>query len=66
MCEGAEGAGAVARKLDARLEDAGVKREERPFRGHLTLARLKSPVDCASDLDELEARLRGWRYGLRC
>lgn len=54
MCEGAEEAGAVARKLDARLEDAGVRREDRPFRGHITLARLKQPADCSSALEELE------------
>jgi RNA 2',3'-cyclic 3'-phosphodiesterase len=61
MSEGIEGAGAVARKLDARLERVGVKREERPFRGHITLARLRQPGDCKPFLDGLGSRIRGLR-----
>ena len=59
MARGSEEAAEVARKLDARLEKAGVKREERPFRGHLTLARLRQPVDCAPYLEVLGSRLEG-------
>ncbi|MEW6554941.1 MAG: RNA 2',3'-cyclic phosphodiesterase [Actinomycetota bacterium] len=59
MCEGAESAGAVARKLDARLERVGIERESRPFRGHITLARMKHPRDCAAALEDLGKQLGG-------
>ncbi len=61
MSAGEEEAAAVARKLDARLERAGVKRENRPFRGHITLARLKRPEGCAGMLHDLEELLGGLR-----
>jgi 2'-5' RNA ligase len=61
MDTGIEEAGAVARKLDARLEKVGVKREERPFRGHITLARSKRPQECTSVLADLERLLGGLR-----
>ena len=57
LYEGMEGAQAVARKLDARLEKSGVEREGRPWRGHITLARLKQPGDCGTVLGGLEAEL---------
>lgn len=57
LSEGADEAGHVARKLDARLEKVGIKREPRPFRGHLTLARLKRPGDCTEGLEGIEAML---------
>ena len=59
MHAGAEDAGAVARKLDSRLEKVGIKRENRPFRGHLTLARMKRPLDCSSYLESMREKLEG-------
>jgi 2'-5' RNA ligase len=59
MTEGKEEARKLAQKLDARLEKVGVGRENRPFRGHLTLARLKRPSDCTRHLGELERELGG-------
>lgn len=61
MHAGTEEAGAVARKLDARLEKTGVKREGRPFKGHITLARLKQAGDCTAILNDLETCLQGLR-----
>lgn len=61
MSEGADEAGKIARKLDARLEKAGVKREGRPFSGHLTMARLKQPKDFSPQLEEMSGRLEGLR-----
>jgi len=54
MREGGEGAAVVARKVDSRLGKIGVKRENRPFRAHLTLGRLKRPKDCSDMLDRLD------------
>ena len=51
-------AAAIAAKLDSRLERVGVKREDRPFKGHLTLARLRKPVDCSPLLDKMEVELQ--------
>ena len=59
MYTGVEEAGAIAKKLDARLRKIGVKREERLFRGHLTLARLKRPCDCTDVLEDMADRLKG-------
>ncbi len=59
MAEGSREAGKVASKLDARLEKAGVKREGRPFAGHLTLARLKKPMDYIDYLVILGNMLEG-------
>ncbi len=59
MTEGGGEAAAIARKLDARLEKVGVKRENRDYRGHLTLARLKNPVDCRALLEELASDVVG-------
>jgi len=59
MTQGVDGAEAVARKLDARLEKVGIEREGRPFRGHITLARLKQPRDCEAVLGDLGADLAG-------
>jgi len=59
MRQGEKEASTLARRLESRLEKAGVKREERPFRGHLTLARMRHPVDCAALLDALGDRLAG-------
>jgi RNA 2',3'-cyclic 3'-phosphodiesterase len=58
MSRGGEEAGKVARKLDARLEKVGVKREDRPFRSHLTLARRRQPADCSTLLDNLSEGLK--------
>lgn len=57
MERGEEEAAVVARRLDARLERAGVRREGRGYRGHLTVARLKTPADCGAFLEELAARM---------
>jgi 2'-5' RNA ligase len=59
MAEGKDEASRLASKLDSRLEKAGVKRERRPFRGHLTLARLRPPADCSRCLDILGHMLKG-------
>ncbi len=59
MARGGEEAAAAARKLDSRLERVGVKREERGFRSHLTLARLRNPADCSACLLRLEEKLKG-------
>lgn len=59
MRRGEEEAAALARKLDAGLERVGVKREERPFRGHLTLARMRRPADCTGLLEDLKGRICG-------
>ncbi|MDI6872923.1 RNA 2',3'-cyclic phosphodiesterase [Candidatus Solincola sp.] len=59
MEKGEKEAAALAAELDAGLAKAGVKRETRPFRGHLTLARLRNPADCSSWLASLEEDLAG-------
>jgi 2'-5' RNA ligase len=57
MHKGGEEAAVVARKVDSRLGKIGVKRENRPFRSHLTLGRLKRPKDCSDMLDDMEEDL---------
>ncbi len=57
MRGGQEEAAGLAGKLDARLEKVGVKREDRPFKGHLTVARLRRPADCSSLLGMMEGEL---------
>ncbi len=42
--EGAEGLAALARALEEGAERLGIPREERPFRAHITLARIKEPL----------------------
>lgn len=59
MEEGVEEAAKVAGKLDSRLAKAGVERDKRRFRGHLTLARLRKPRNCAALLNDMEAKLKG-------
>ena len=59
MAHGVDGAASIARKLDARLEKAGVKRDQRQFRGHLTLARLRRPQDCTHVLEDMAGMLGG-------
>ncbi len=61
VSSGVREAEAVARKLNARLEKVGVKKEERAFRGHLTLARLRQVRDCTAMLAGVEGRLEGLR-----
>jgi 2'-5' RNA ligase len=53
MSDGRDEMDIIARKIDKRLERLGIDREERPFRGHLTIARLKKPMDCSNELDRL-------------
>lgn len=60
-------AGAVGR-LHAAIEDrlvrAGLARDDRPFRAHLTLGRLRrGPVDARRALAELPGPEGGWRVG---
>ncbi|RJP30505.1 MAG: RNA 2',3'-cyclic phosphodiesterase [Actinobacteria bacterium] len=59
MHGGVEEASKVARKLDARLEKVGVKREQRPFRGHITLARLRQAWDCTAVLESMNRGMEG-------
>jgi RNA 2',3'-cyclic 3'-phosphodiesterase len=59
MTNGDDEAGTIARKIDKRLERLGIEREGRPFRSHLTLARLKQPRDCTSQLENLDSGLKG-------
>ena len=42
---GADEVAAIAREIDLRLSRHGYERDEKPFRPHLTLARLKSRID---------------------
>lgn len=59
MTKGEEEASVIAGRLDSVLEKLGVKTEERPFRGHLALARLRTPRDCRALISYLEEELRG-------
>lgn len=58
MEEGQAEAAAIAAKLNSRLEKVGIERESRPFKGHLTLARLRKPTDCSHVIDEMEKELQ--------
>jgi 2'-5' RNA ligase len=42
--DGAESLAALARALEEGAERLGITREERPFRAHITLARIKEPL----------------------
>jgi RNA 2',3'-cyclic 3'-phosphodiesterase len=57
ISQGSMTAGRLAEKLNARLEKVGVKKEDRAFAGHLTLARLKQPRDCSSYLEDIGNQL---------
>lgn len=52
-------AASLAAELNRGLVRVGVKKEARPFRGHLTLARLRSPADCSSWVAAMEEELAG-------
>jgi 2'-5' RNA ligase len=43
-------------RLDAELEQIGIAREKRPFRGHLTLARAKGAVNARLLLDAMQTQ----------
>lgn len=43
-------------RLEDALADRGIAREKRPFRGHLTLARMKGTMDSRRLLSAIEAR----------
>jgi 2'-5' RNA ligase len=47
--------GELHRRLDAELERIGVARERRPFRAHLTVARVKGAVDARQLLEAVQA-----------
>lgn len=59
MGKGQKEAASLAAELDSGLAKVGVGRETRPFRGHLTLARLRNPLDCSPCLASLEEDLAG-------
>ena len=59
MRKGGEEAAVAARKVDSRLGKIGIKRDSRPFRGHLTLGRLKKPRDCSDMIERMEKDLQG-------
>lgn len=59
MREGGEEAAVIARSINSRLGKLGVGKEKRPFRGHLTLGRLKRPKDCSGILEIMEEELEG-------
>ena len=48
---------ALQRKLDEGFQDLGVEREDRPFRAHLTLGRIKTPKEVAGLAKAVES---GW------
>ena len=48
VTRGAEGLSALAEGVDEALEGAGFDREDRPFRPHLTIARMRPPEDVRS------------------
>jgi 2'-5' RNA ligase len=48
LTEGAESLSHVHDEIEARLEGLDVEREERPFRAHLTLGRVKAPPGAAA------------------
>lgn len=50
VAAGAEGLRAVEQEVSARLDGAGIAREERPFSPHLTLARVRTPGGLRSAL----------------
>lgn len=54
-----EGLGELAGQVDEAAEDAGLGPEERPFRPHLTLARVRPPADVRHLLAE---EVGEWRF----
>jgi RNA 2',3'-cyclic 3'-phosphodiesterase len=61
--QGAAELGALADALDPALEPLGWPRDDRPYRPHLTIARLdRSSISSSQDVaDELRAAAAGWR-----
>lgn len=64
---GAEELGALADALDAPLAPLGWPPDDRPYRPHLTVARLDatSPAQGVAVADSLVAAATGWRTGFR-
>lgn len=64
---GAEELGALADALDPALEPLGWPRDDRPYRPHLTVARLdRSSISSGGAVaDELRAAATGWRTAFR-
>ena len=64
---GAAELGALADALDPALEPLGWPRDDRPYRPHLTVARLDRSSIASSEAvaDELRAAAAGWRTGFR-
>jgi 2'-5' RNA ligase len=64
---GAQELGALADALDPVLEPLGWPADDRPYRPHLTVARLdaSSPRDGNAVADELRAAAAGWRTAFR-
>jgi RNA 2',3'-cyclic 3'-phosphodiesterase len=48
ITEGAESLAQVHGEIESRLEGLGIEREDRPFRAHLTLGRVRAPVGPAA------------------
>lgn len=65
--QGAAGLSALADALDAPLEPLGWPRDERPYRPHLTVARLDAaaPAQGIAVAEALVAAATGWRTGFR-
>lgn len=65
--QGAAELGALADALDPALEPLGWPRDDRPYRPHLTVARLDRSAISASETvaDELRAAAAGWSTGFR-
>jgi 2'-5' RNA ligase len=65
--QGAAELGALADALDPALEPLGWPRDDRPYRPHLTVARLDRSSISSSEViaDELRAAATGWRTGFR-
>src|SRR5208282_1234732 len=58
-----EGLPRLARETEERLNQLGIRMEERAYRPHLTLARVKNPVPLRGlheKIDELEPTSLGW------
>jgi len=48
ITEGAEALARLHDEVEARIDGLGLQREERPFRAHLTLGRVKAPIGLAA------------------
>lgn len=58
--EGADTLTSLAAQVEAVVEASGWEAEDRPFRPHLTLARIRPHQDVRAVLDQIEAPSAGW------